>query len=67
MSEGLQMKYFVLKPAGTGPYAEASRQAMLSYSAAIFSTNNQLSHELRLWQMKEAAIAEGKLKKCSGE
>ena len=46
---GLQMKYFVLKPAGNNKYAEASRKAMRAYSRHIASENPELSEELKSW------------------
>lgn len=52
MSE-LKMKYFVLKPKGTGPYARASRAAMFEYAKMIKNENPQLADELHKWTMKE--------------
>lgn len=45
----LQMKYFVLKPAGATPHAEASRQAMRTYAACIRAFDPELAIELRMW------------------
>ena len=46
---GLEMKYFVLKPAGPSPYAKASRMAMRTYASAIEGENPELAAELREW------------------
>lgn len=54
---GLMMKYFVLKPAGTDIYAQASRRAMRSYAALIESDNQQFADELRKWADDEFAKA----------
>jgi hypothetical protein len=49
MSE-LQMKYFVLKPAGDDDYAIASRRAMMAYAAWIGDHGNpDLAAELGDW------------------
>ena len=48
-SDGLHMKYFVLKPEGTDAYAKASRKAMRAYATAIQSTNPQMCDDLRVW------------------
>jgi len=53
--EGLQMKYFVLKPKGDDKYAEASRKAMRAYATHIESTNAELARELRNWADNEYA------------
>ena len=46
---GLYMKYFVLKPAGTTPYAEASRLAMQRYIDAIVEHDPILASDLQSW------------------
>ena len=46
---GLQMKYFVLKPAGNDPYARASRLAMVTYALAVQRENKELARELLTW------------------
>jgi len=51
--EGLQMKYFVMKPKDNDIYAEASRKAMRTYALHIESENPQLAKELRAWTDKE--------------
>jgi len=53
--QGLQMKYFVLKPRGNSVYAEASRHAMREYAEAIRGSDPKLSQELRDWVFKEVA------------
>ncbi len=50
---GLTMKYFVLKPNGKGPYAIASRCAMLAYASSIEKENPLLAGDLREWWSKE--------------
>lgn len=50
---GLEMKYFVLKPAGDGPYSAASRAAMKAYADVIETENYGLSHELQKWVIEE--------------
>lgn len=54
---GLQMKYFVLKPKGNDPYAEASRRAMSAYAAAIRSKNRELADQLSNWALDESSAA----------
>lgn len=51
--DGLIMKYFVLKPHGKGPYAAASRKAMLEYAAHIRPYNPTMAKELEAWVIKE--------------
>jgi hypothetical protein len=53
----LQMKYFVLEPIGDGPYARASRLALLEYAFHISSTNPELSRDLKKWAYKEMDAA----------
>ncbi len=47
--EGLQMKYFVLKPGGDDVYAKASRKALIAYAEAIKLTNYDLADDLMVW------------------
>ncbi len=54
---GLQMKYFVLKPAGDDPYAQASRNAMREYAKYIQGENIELSHDLDMWAINEQGEA----------
>jgi len=56
----LEMKYFVLKPAGTSEFAAASRHAMWAFSEAIRGTDQELANELHAWVKREAlkAVAE---------
>ncbi len=54
---GLLMKYFVLKPRGTGPYAAASRGALFKYAQMIREANPQLANELHSWASNEMAEA----------
>lgn len=51
--DGLQMKYFVLKPKGDDVYAEASRKAMGVYAKHVENENPQLAEELRDWCSRE--------------
>lgn len=53
--QGLEMKYFVLKPKGTNAYAAASRTAMNAYARAIKCANPTLSRELLAWAEDEMA------------
>ena len=57
MMNGVQMKYFVLKPAGDSPYSKASRAALKAYAKAIEDENIQLSHDLQMWAIDEAGAA----------
>lgn len=57
MSDGLLMKYFVLKPKGVDVYAQASRRAMRSYATLIETDNPQFAAELRKWADDEFAAA----------
>lgn len=61
MSNGLQMKYFVLKPKGMDIYAKASRAAMVAYADTIAEKNPDLSEDLFDWV--ERTEAESKIKK----
>ena len=51
---GLEMKYFVLKPSGTDAYAKASRIAMKAYANHIEAINKDLCDDLRNWADREA-------------
>lgn len=46
---GLEMKYFVLKPGGNDMYAAASRAALLAYADAVEAINIPLAQDLRNW------------------
>lgn len=52
---GLEMKYFVLKPKGSldDPYAVAARAALRAYANAIKHHNLQLWLDLRNWADRE--------------
>lgn len=53
---GLEMKYFVLKPRSKEPdddYAHASRQAIKEYARCIESVNPDLAMELLDWRAAE--------------
>lgn len=65
MSDGLKMRYFVLKPKGHDVYAEASRLAMEAYAAAIKADNPELSTSLRSWVTNERTAAIRILKESS--
>ncbi len=56
---GLEMKYFVLKPHGTSPYANASRIAMSAYAQAIESENPELARQLYEWYEFECTDFDG--------
>lgn len=49
----LQMKYFVLKPAGNDRYAHASRWAMKTYAVEIAEVDPSLSDSLMQWYNDE--------------
>ena len=49
----LEMKYFVLKPAGDGPYAIASRDAMVAYADSIEHEDPDLAAALNSWVLEE--------------
>ncbi len=56
---GLQMKYFVLKPAGDDAHATACRAAMRCYARHIAMELPDLSRELKDWaDAEELASAE---------
>jgi hypothetical protein len=55
---GLHSKYFVLKPAGTSPYARASRMAMRQYVRSIRKDNPGLAEDLSQWIAQVAEITE---------
>ena len=55
--DGLKMKYFVLKPKGDGPHADASRSAMLAYAEAIKPHNRKLCDDLTQWVIREQQSA----------
>tara|TARA_R100001086_G_scaffold225895_2_gene144355 strand:- start:583 stop:774 length:192 start_codon:yes stop_codon:yes gene_type:complete len=58
MSDGLQMKYFVLKPKGDDVFARASRIAMLQYAREIEMENATFAEDIRAWVKNEAMNAE---------
>ena len=51
----LDLKYFVLKPAGESLFAVASRNAMLRYAETIEPSDEIFAEELRHWVSVEAA------------
>jgi hypothetical protein len=51
--EGLQMKYFTLKPKGEDVYAKASREAMKTYADVVCEENPKLADELIDWSNVE--------------
>lgn len=55
---GLEMKYFVLKPRGTGLHAVASRAAMRAYADLIENLDPALAIRLRDWAGLESVQAE---------
>ena len=57
MTNGLMMKYFVLKPAGNDHHAAASRSAMRRYADCIELENPQMAVDLRAWADQESAEA----------
>ena len=53
----LEMKYFVLKPKGNNPFAEASRCAMQAYAASIITNDKDLAFSLNEWVSRERIAA----------
>ena len=45
----LELKYFVLKPRGESPFAQASRLAIKAYAESIQSTDEKLAGDLMVW------------------
>ncbi len=58
MSDGLKMKYFVLKPHGADVYARASRAAMFVYAHEISADNTTFAHEVWGWVERERLLAQ---------
>lgn len=59
MHQGLEMKYFVLKPRSKAPgdaYALASREAMHTYAETIRDTNPRLASEIMNWVTQEEIL-----------
>lgn len=57
VSEGLFMKYFVLKPRGNDLYASASRKAMRAYANHIKQDDPEFARELHEWADREQTAA----------
>ena len=55
---GLQMKYFILKPGGSGAFASASRSAMREFASAIRPHNSELAADVERWANEETDKAE---------
>jgi hypothetical protein len=59
---GLQMKYFVLRPAKNDWHGRASRAALSAYASAVESEHPELCAEIRAWvdqeEVKAAAMDE---------
>lgn len=51
--EGLEMRYFVLKPRGISAFARASRAAMRTFAEIIDDENQVLSGDIYAWVKKE--------------
>ena len=51
------MKYFVLKPKGTNPFAKASRVALLAYADTIRPHNKGLAEDILRWVRKERSAS----------
>lgn len=68
----LEMKYFVLKPKGTGIHAEASRAALHSYANVLRhyprmpddqkSDASEMAEQLDTWAQAEHVLAEASRK-----
>lgn len=50
--------YFILKPRGNSPHANAARVAMIAYMRAIFDHDPELARALGEWVNREEALAE---------
>jgi len=50
---GLEMKYFVLRPAKDNWHGRASRAAMLAYALEVESEKPELAKEIREWVERE--------------
>jgi len=50
----IDLKYYVLKPKGSDPYAAASRAAMRQFAVSIEPVNPKLAEELFRWAAQEA-------------
>lgn len=51
---GLELRYFVLKPAGNSRHAEASRKAMRAYANHMaIEGNEEFCKDLRAWVDRE--------------
>jgi len=55
--EGLEMKYFFLKPKGDDIYALASRLAIRRYARVISAENPKLAEDLKEWVNSETLNA----------
>jgi len=55
MTDGLILKYFVLKPKGEDIYAKASRTAMHAYARTIKDANPEFARQVAEWAAIEAA------------
>jgi hypothetical protein len=55
----LEMKYFVLKPRGDTPHAEASREALWIYADVLkhYDIEHELEQDLRDWVLREVKEA----------
>ena len=51
-NNGLQLKYFILKPSLKDAYGKASLAALEAYEDAIGPTNRALAEDLRLWRAR---------------
>jgi hypothetical protein len=49
----LEMKYFILKPGGSGPHHKAARAAMVAYAKAIRPHDCELADSLQEWSARE--------------
>lgn len=54
--DGLQLKYFVLKPGGTGAHARASRSALVAYANTLLANDvqGQLPERLQCWAKRDS-------------
>jgi len=60
-SEGLILKYFIVKPKGNNIYAKASREAMLRYAEVINIINPVFANDIIEWVHSEQIAVVGEI------
>jgi len=59
VSDGLELRYFVLKPSGKGDHGKASRAALRAYAEVIANTDQRFANDLENWATEEQLKAAG--------